>query len=152
MRTGNPKDHSFTLNFLVDNRPLADGRDAYGKVWTIGYGTTRYENGQPVKKGDRISPARGLGILRNDVNKRAGAVNSLLGGATVNQNQFDALMSFAYNLGTGALGSSTLLAKVKRNRNDPSIRNEFARFVNAGGQRLPGLVRRRTAEANLYFS
>ena len=96
--------------------------------------------------------ARGLQILRNDINKRARAINNLLGSAAVNQNQFDALMSFAYNLGTGALGSSTLLAKVKRYRNDPCIRNEFARFVKVGGKRLPGLVRRRTAEANLYFS
>jgi lysozyme len=104
------------------------------------------------RKGDRISLSRGLQLLRNDVNKRAGAVNNLLGGAAVNQNQFDALMSFAYNLGTGALGQSTLLTKVKRNRNDPSIRNEFMRFVYAGGQKLPGLVRRRKAEADLYFS
>ena len=69
----------------------------------------------------------------------------------INQNQYDALVSFAYNLGVGALLKSTLFKKLKVNPNDPSIRTEFMRWVNAGGKRLTGLVRRREAEANLYF-
>ena len=68
------------------------------------------------------------------------------------QNQFDALVSFAYNLGNGALKGSTLLKKVNANPNDIAIKKEFLKWVNAGGKRLQGLVNRRTEEANLYFS
>jgi lysozyme len=69
----------------------------------------------------------------------------------INQNQFDALVSFAYNLGPGNLKSSTLLKKVNANPEDESIRLEFMKWVKAGGKTLKGLVRRREAEANLYF-
>ena len=69
----------------------------------------------------------------------------------INQDQFDALVSFAYNLGNGSLKSSTLLKKVNANPNDPTIRDEFMKWVNAGGKKLPGLIRRRQAEADLYF-
>jgi lysozyme len=60
--------------------------------------------------------------------------------------------SFAYNVGVGALGDSTLLKKLKVNPNDPAIRDEFMKWVYAGGVVLPGLVTRRKAEADLYFS
>jgi lysozyme len=69
----------------------------------------------------------------------------------INQNQFDALVSFAYNLGVGNLKSSTLLKKVNANPSDPTIRDEFMKWVNGGGKKLPGLVKRRQAEADLYF-
>ena len=73
-------------------------------------------------------------------------------GLSINQHQFDALLSFTYNVGTGNLARSTLLRKVKANPKDPSIRTEFSRWVYGGGKRLPGLVRRRKMEADLYFS
>ena len=65
--------------------------------------------------------------------------------------QFDALTSFTYNEGSGAFGGSTLLKKLKVNPNDPTIRDEFMRWVYGGGEILPGLVTRREAEADLYF-
>ena len=65
--------------------------------------------------------------------------------------QFDALTSFTYNVGSGAFGGSTLLKKLKVNPNDPTIRDEFMRWVYGGGEILPGLVTRREAEADLYF-
>ncbi|HRC03299.1 MAG TPA: lysozyme, partial [Niabella sp.] len=68
------------------------------------------------------------------------------------QGQFDALVSFAYNLGIGALQRSTLLKLVRVNPKNPAIADEFAKWVNAGGKRLNGLVKRRAAEAALYFS
>jgi lysozyme len=71
---------------------------------------------------------------------------------TITQNQFDALVSFAYNLGPSNLKSSTLLKKVNANPVDESIRLEFMKWVKAGGKTLKGLVRRREAEANLYFT
>ena len=73
-------------------------------------------------------------------------------GLPISQHQFDALLSFTFNIGTGNLARSTLLRKVKANPKDPSIRGEFSRWVHGGGKRLPGLVRRRKMEADLYFS
>ena len=70
----------------------------------------------------------------------------------INQNQFDALVSFCYNLGPANLKASTLLKKVNINSSDPTIKDEFMKWTKAGGKTLPGLVKRRTAEADLYFS
>ena len=71
---------------------------------------------------------------------------------TINQSQFDALCSFAYNCGVGNLKSSTLLKKVNVNPDDPTIKDEFLKWTKGGGKTLPGLVKRRTEEAQLYFS
>ena len=69
----------------------------------------------------------------------------------VTQHQFDALVSFAYNLGVNALRNSTLLKKVNANPADPAIRDEFKRWNRAAGRVMAGLTRRRLAEADLYF-
>jgi lysozyme len=71
--------------------------------------------------------------------------------STINQNQYDALVSFAYNLGINNLKASTLLKKVNLNPADPTIRAEFNKWTHAGGKVLAGLVKRRQAEADLYF-
>lgn len=71
---------------------------------------------------------------------------------TLRQCEFDALVSFSYNCGASALAASTLLKKVNANPSDQTIRAEFGKWVNAGGKPLDGLVKRRAAEANLYFS
>ncbi len=120
-------------------------------VWTIGIGTTVYPNGQKVKTGDQITREQAYEYLQNDLAFTEKQVDSYTTDA-VNQNQFDALISFAYNLGTGALKSSTLLRKVNINPSDPTIRDEFLRWVHASGKVLQGLVNRRMAEADLYFS
>lgn len=70
----------------------------------------------------------------------------------ISQEQFDALVSFAYNLGPSALRRSTLLKKVNRNPNDKGIGYQFKRWVRANGRILKGLQRRRNEEAQLYFS
>jgi lysozyme len=70
--------------------------------------------------------------------------------ATMNQNQFDALCSFAYNCGIKALLRSTLYRKVKANPADSAIQAEFMKWTKAGGHVLDGLVKRRAAEWNLY--
>jgi lysozyme len=121
---------------------------------TIGYGTIRYKDGTKVKLGDVISSQRANEELLHEVEKKAEGVNRLI--KNVNQQQFDALVSFAYNLGLGALEDSTLLKRVKANPNDPDIRVQFMKWTKArqGGvlKELPGLVRRRKAECDLYFS
>ena len=120
---------------------------------TIGYGTTRYPNGQKVRLGDRISERDAEVYLRSECSKVATEISELIK-VPVNQNQFDALVSFAYNVGTGAFQSSTLLRKL--NQGDyQGAANEFSRWVNGvvNGvfQPLPGLVSRRADEKNLFL-
>jgi lysozyme len=121
------------------------------KVWTIGWGNTFYENGTPVMQGDKITQDRANELFEFVVNKFSLGVEKLLT-KKVNENQFSALVCFAYNVGTGNLAKSTLLKKVNANPNDPSISNEFLRWNKAGGKALLGLTRRRTAESKLYFT
>jgi lysozyme len=119
-------------------------------VWTIGIGTTIYPNGNRVAVGDSITKAQAYEYLWNDLRNFQTAVNAFTTDA-ISQPQFDALVSFAYNLGSNALKGSTLLKKVNINTIDPSIQAEFEKWVYAGGKKLPGLIARRKSEAHLYF-
>jgi lysozyme len=121
------------------------------KVWTIGWGNTFYENGTPVKQGDKITQDRANSLFVFVANKFADEIKKLIK-TNLSENQFSALVCFAYNVGTGNLAKSTLLKKVNANPNDPSIANEFLRWNKAGGKELLGLTRRRTAESKLYFT
>lgn len=121
-------------------------------VPTIGYGNTFYENGNKVTLKDPIiTEARAIELLMFELGMYEQKVDSYCID-TINQNQFDALVSFCYNVGPGNLKSSTLLKKVNANPNDPTIRTEFLKWNKGGGKVLAGLTKRRTAEANLYFS
>jgi lysozyme len=120
-------------------------------VWTIGWGNTRYENGQPVRQGERITQQRADELFTNILNRDFVAFANRVITSNVNQNQFSAIVSFAYNVGNGNLQRSTLLRLVNANPNNALIRNEFMRWNRAGGRELAGLTRRRTAEADLYF-
>lgn len=130
---------------------LKSYKDSAG-VWTIGYGTIMYPGGQKVTEGETITRQQAEEYLSYEVELKAASVRAFTASLNLSQHQFDALVSFAYNLGVGALQRSTLLKKVKVNKYDPTIRDEFMKWVNAGGRRLQGLVRRRKAEADLYFS
>lgn len=116
-----------------------------GGVWTIGYGHTA-----GVKPGMVITKAQAEEYLKADLIAFERYLNGL--GLALNQNQFDALVSFIYNVGTGNFSSSTLLRKVRANPQDNSIMDEFLRWVYSKGRVLPGLQRRRLAEIKLYFS
>lgn len=120
-------------------------------IITIGYGTTRYPNGSRIKLGDEITKDDAYKLLKHDVAKFELAVDSMTTDK-VNQSQFDALVSFAYNLGSEALRKSTLLRLVNANPNDQRIRKEFQKWIFADGKKLGGLIKRRQDEANLYFS
>ena len=121
-------------------------------VPTIGYGNTFYSDGRKVKLTDpEISEATADTLLRSVLVSFEQYVDSFCRD-DINQNQFDALVSFCFNLGPTNLRNSTLLKKVNANPKDPNIRTEFMKWTRAGGKVLPGLVRRREAEANLYFS
>ena len=120
------------------------------KVPTIGYGTIRYPDGSKVKMGEKISMKRAEELLIHEVEKIAAQIPVL----NVNQNQYDALVSFVYNLGIGNFLRSTLYRKCQVNPYDLTIRDEFLKWtkarVNGELKTLKGLVRRRTDEYNLY--
>lgn len=113
--------------------------------WTIGYGHT-----SGVKSGDVITREQGGAFLQSDVAECEKTVNAV--GLNLTQNQFDALVSFVFNFGEPKFRTSTLLRLAKANVNDPRIRHEFSRWIHANGKIEPGLVKRRKAEADLYFS
>ena len=120
-------------------------------VPTIGYGNTRYPDGRKVVLGEKLSSEKeATQLLLASLESFEAAVNRHL--PNLNQCQFDSLVSFTYNVGTGAFIKSTLLKKAKVNAADPSIVDEFQKWVRGGGKVLPGLVTRRREEANLYFS
>jgi lysozyme len=120
-------------------------------VPTIGYGATFYPGGKKVTMTDKaITEEQAVELLANMLVSFEKYVDSYCID-TITQNQFDALVSFAYNLGPANLKASTLLKKVNANPNDESIKLEFMKWVKAGGKTLKGLVRRREAEADLYF-
>ncbi len=121
-------------------------------VPTIGYGATFYPNGKKVTMADTpITEEMGTELLLSMLGSFERYVDSYCVD-TITQNQFDALVSFVYNLGPANLKSSTLLKKVNINPEDETIRVEFMKWVKAGGKTLQGLVKRRTAEADLYFA
>lgn len=124
-------------------------------VWTIGYGVTHYKNGVAVKRGDVITQAKADELLHWQVRLKESAVDRAIYPVCVNQNQFDALVSFTYNVGVGAFQSSTLLRKLRTDPANETIRDEFMKWVKGRVRgelvTLKGLVKRRKAEADLYF-
>lgn len=121
-------------------------------VWTIGYGTTVYPKGNRVKASDKhIREIDAEAYLKHDLSYFEKQVDSLTRD-DITENQFSALVSFAYNVGVGNLKSSTLLKKVNANPNDKSIAKEFSKWVYANNRKLNGLIKRRAKEAELYIS
>lgn len=119
---------------------------------TIGYGATFYANKQFVKMGDVITKTQAEELLLMLVSDFAKKVDILVKGINLKQNQFDALVSFAYNVGPANLANSTLLKKLKVNPNDESIEDEFKKWNKAGGEVLAGLTKRRNEEWELFSS
>ena len=121
------------------------------KIPTIGYGNTYYSNGKRVTLLDEpITKEYALEIFKEIANRFAKAVSKLVV-VPLNQNQFNALVSFAYNVGMANFQKSTLLKKVNKNKDDISIELEFNKWVYAKGVKLNGLVKRRKDESNIYF-
>ena len=122
-------------------------RDAAGYP-TIGYGHLLKE-GEERKFRKGITRSEGKELLRNDAADAERAVNSYVK-VPLNQSQFDALVSFTFNLGAGNLKNSTLLKKL--NNNDyRGAADELLRWVRAGGRVLAGLQRRRAAERKMFL-
>lgn len=122
-------------------------RDPVG-VWTIGYGHTSMAGVPEVKPGLSISDAEATEILARDVDQFARGVRALLR-VDLSDGQFSALVSFAYNVGLGALKKSSVLTAVNA-RDFAAVPRRLQLWTKAGGHVLPGLVKRRAAEAALF--
>jgi len=122
---------------------------AGGKI-TIGIGSTYYADGKPVAMTDKpITLEQAETILVANLNTYEECVNFLVK-TPLTQNQYDALISFAYNLGCGNFKTSTLLKLINLNPNHPMIQANFLKWCKAGGKTLKGLLIRRQVEWNLY--
>ena len=118
-------------------------------VWTIGYGTTVYSNGKKVQPNETISEQDAVKELVAHINSKIVSQLEKVVKVTLNQDQIDALICFAYNVGMGAVSSSTLLKKL--NAGDfNGAQAQFLAWNKAGGQVLRGLTRRRLSEAVLF--
>ena len=113
-------------------------------VWTIGYGHTEGVTGAMI-----ITEATADELLARDLAKFETGVSELVK-VEINQNQFDALVSFAFNCGLAGLAKSTLLKKLNDGRPVGEVQAEFLRWNKAGGKVRPGLTKRRNAEAYLF--
>ncbi|MBA3240077.1 MAG: lysozyme [Acidobacteria bacterium] len=118
---------------------------------TIGYGHLLHRSNVTAadrKKWGTLTRAEGLKLLREDVAGFERGVDAVVK-VPLSQHQFDALVAFAFNVGLGAFDSSTLLKELNR-RHYSAVPGQLMRWTKAGGQTLPGLVRRRKAEGALF--
>ena len=115
-------------------------------VWTIGVGSTQ----PPVNPGEEITKKEAMDRFDHDLSKFEKAVDKLVT-VPLTQNQFDALVSFTFNVGEGALAKSTLLKKLNAGDYDAGPA-ELMKWTKGGGKELPGLVRRRRAECAMWRS
>lgn len=116
---------------------------------TIGWGSTMYKTGKRIMMGDSITQLEADDLLAWEVGNKSTAISIP---NNLRQCQFDAIVSFAYNLGISAYQNSTLRKKININPSDPTIQGEFMRWVNGGGHPMEGLIKRRAAEWQLYNS
>ncbi|HDC4354695.1 MULTISPECIES: lysozyme [Enterobacter cloacae complex] len=124
-------------------------QDSVG-VWTIGYGWTQPVDGKPIRAGMTIKQETAERLLKTGLVSYESDVCRLVK-VGLTQGQFDALVSFTYNLGARSLSTSTLLRKL--NAGDyATAADEFLRWNKAGGKVLNGLTRRREAERALFLS
>lgn len=119
-------------------------RDSVG-ILTIGYGHTH-----AVKAGEIITGEQADAFLREDLQVAELTVNTNVK-VKLTQGQFDALVSFVFNLGSGNFVKSTFIKKLKAG-DYAGAADEFGKWVNAGGKKLPGLVKRRAAEREVFLT
>ena len=125
-------------------------------VPSIGWGTTIYPAGAKVKITDKITEADANKYLEYEVNEKAKEIEPLIKGVTLTQNQFDAIVCFAYNVGVSAFRNSTLRKLIQSNPKHSDIPAAFAMWnkarVDGKMVELKGLTKRRASEAALYLT
>lgn len=119
-------------------------------VWTIGYGTTEPINGKPISQGMKITQQQANELLIKNLKTYEKAVNDYTK-VPLNQNQYDALVSFVYNVGCNAYKTSTLLQLLNKDDYEGAA-NQLPRWNKAGGKVLAGLTKRREAEKKLFLT
>ena len=123
-----------------------------GDVWTIGYGSTYYEDNSRIKQGDVITAERAESLLKFKVEKEYLPQLKRLVKVPLNDNQLSAMLSLIYNIGAGNLNRSKLLILVNNNPNDLAIKPQWlVTNIRVGSQFEKGLRLRRKREAELYF-
>lgn len=144
-------DPAIAVPFIKSNEGcrLTSYRDPAG-VWTVGYGATRLASGNPVMRNVRITQEQADDLLKSELERLRGVLAQYIR-APVTEGQFIALIDFAYNCGEGSLRRSTLLKLLNAGK-VVNAGYEFRRWTRAGGRELPGLVRRREAEKELFLS
>ena len=125
---------------------LSSYLDAVG-VWTIGWGHTGQVDGQPLMADMTITREKADALLYLDLKRFEDCVQTSVA-RNATQDQFDAMVSFAYNVGCGAFKKSTLLKMF--NASDDRAASQFARWNRGGGRVLKGLTRRRAVEAAMF--
>ena len=116
-------------------------------VQTVGFGTTQHPDGRPVQKGDRLDPVRAVVALQRDADRHAKELAACIGDVPLTRGEWDAYVSWAYNVGTAAACRSTLVKKLRQNPPDyAGACAELLKWTKAGGRELTGLVNRRQAE------
>lgn len=129
-------------------------------VQTVGFGATRLEDGRAVQKGDTVTPQRAVVLLARDADRTARELSACIGPVPLARHEWDAYVSWAYNVGSGAACRSTLVKKLKetlaptlseREREEKYAEacRELLRWTKAGGRALAGLEKRRKAEYRL---
>ena len=122
------------------------------KLATIGFGNTFYRDGRKVTMVDPpITKIEAFDMFKDIADKFAKKVSACVK-TPINQNQFNSLVSFTYNVGVANFMNSTLLKRVNANHNDLDIRTQFLRWDKVGTKKLSGLTKRRIYEADNYFA
>lgn len=119
--------------------------------WTYGIGAETKADGTPVQEGDTITQDEAIALFAIQLRQYETNVNRLVF-KPLKQHQFDALVSFIYNVGAGNFSKSTMRKKININPDDRTIAAEFAKWNKSGGRVLNGLTKRRSVESHYYFS
>lgn len=143
------------LDFIKRKEGYSD--DAYlcqAGVWTIGWGSTRWDSKTPVKKGDKCTPEQAERLLVREVQRVEDEIERTID-APLTQGQFDCLVSFFYNLGIGWLNGkghqqATFVRYINRGELD-KVPSELLKFINASGKPSDGLLKRRREEVKLFW-
>lgn len=147
-QSNNLSDNGMKLLEQFEGLRLEAYLDSAG-IATIGFGTIKYPNGNKVKLGDKITKAQAKQYKLHDLKEFESTVNTSVK-VPLTQNQYDALVSLSYNIGSSAFKNSTLLKKL--NSGDyKGAAEQFLAWIKAGGKKVQGLVNRREAERNLFL-